>query len=141
MLTPTVELLTKVESIFRKDGRYKPEAYLFVLAGLHATVSRLPEPRHVTGRELAEGLRVHGLDQFGPLTAQVFEHWGIRSTEDFGRIVFTLVDAQLLRKTEEDSLRDFMGLYAFSDAFDPQPLYRLADDAQPPPPARPPPHA
>lgn len=127
MLTPTVDLLKKVAAVCRKERRYKPEAYLFVLAGLHATVSRLPEPRHVTGQELAEGLRVHGLDQFGPLTAQVFEHWGIHSTEDFGRIVFALVDAQLLRKTEEDSLKDFLGLYDFSDAFNPHPLFKLSD--------------
>ena len=131
MLTPTVELLTKVEGICRKERRYKPEAYLFVLAGLHATVSHLPEPRHVTGQELAEGLRIYGLDQFGPLTAQVFEHWGIRATDDFGRIVFSLVEAHLLRKTEEDSLADFEGLYDFADAFNPKPLYRLADEPEP----------
>ena len=128
MLNPTVELLRKIESICRREDRYRGEAYLFVLAGLHFTVGQLPEPRHITGQELSEGLRLYGLDQFGPLTAQVFEHWGIRSTEDFGRIVFTLVEAQLLRKTEEDSLQDFDGLYDFTEAFDPQPLYRLANE-------------
>ena len=127
MLNPTVELLKKIEGICRKDPRYKPEAYLFVLAGLHFTVSQLPESRHVTGQELLEGLRVYGLDQFGPLTQQVFEHWGIHSTEDFGHIVFTLVNAELLRKTEEDSLKDFKGAYDFPTAFDPQPLYKLSD--------------
>ncbi len=129
MLSPTLELLKKVESICRKDPRYKPEAYLFVLAGLHFTVGQLPEPRHITGQELAEGLRLYGLDQFGPLTAQVFEHWGIRRTEDFGTIVFILVENRLLRKTEEDTLKDFQEIYDFSAAFDPQPLYRLSDDA------------
>ena len=129
MLNPTTELLKKVGLICRKDSRYKPEAYLFLLAGLQFTVTQLPQPRHITGQELAEGLRLYGLDQFGPLTAQVFEHWGVRSTEDFGRIVFTLVDNKLLRKTEEDSLTDFQHLYDFETAFDPQPLYRLADES------------
>lgn len=128
MLTPTLELLEKVERICRKDRRYKPEAYLFVLAGLHATVSHLPEPRHVTGQELAEGLRIYGLDQFGPLVQQVFEHWGVHATEDFGRIVFALVEHHLLRKTEEDSLKDFQDLYDFSAAFNPQPLFKLSDE-------------
>ncbi len=128
MLSPTTELLKKIESICRKDSRYKPEAYLFVLAGLHFTVGQLPEPRHITGGELSEGLRLYGLDQFGPLTAQVFAHWGIRATDDFGRIVFTLVDAKLLRKTEEDSLEDFKKIYDFTDAFNPHPLYKLADE-------------
>ena len=129
MLTPTNELLRKLEAICRKDARYKPEAYLFVLAGLHFTLGQMPEPRHITGQELLQGLRVYGLDQFGPLTTQVFEHWGIHRTEDFGHIVFTLVENQLLRKTEEDSLDDFKEVYDFSRAFDPVPLYRLPDDA------------
>lgn len=128
MLNPTIELLKKVEAICRKDTRYKPEAYLFVLAGVHFTIRQLPEPRHITGQQLLEGLRVYGLDQFGPLTQQVFEHWGVRATEDFGHIVFTLVDIQLLRKTEEDSLKDFQEVYDFPSAFNPEPLYRLADE-------------
>lgn len=128
MLSPTTELLQKVQTICRRDKRYKPESYLFVLAGLHFTVSQLPEPRHITGQELSEGLKLYGLDQFGPLALQVFQHWGVQTTEDFGCIVFNLVEAQLLRKTEEDRLEDFQGIYDFSDAFDPQPLYRLADE-------------
>jgi uncharacterized repeat protein (TIGR04138 family) len=127
MLSPTTELVKKIEEICRKDGRYKPESYLFVLAGLHFTVSQLPEPRHVTGKELAEGLRIYGLDQFGPLTRQVFEHWGIHTTEDFGHIVFNLVNAKILLKTEDDKLEDFLDLYDFAEAFDPQPLFKLTD--------------
>ena len=113
----------------RRDDRFKPESYLFVLAALHFTVTQLPEPRHITGQELLEGLRLYGLEQFGPLALQVFQHWGVQTTEDFGSIVFNLVDAKLLRKTEEDTLADFKQVYDFTEAFDPQPLYRLADEA------------
>ena len=127
MLNPTAELVKKVGEICRNDPRYKPEAYLFVLAGLHDTVIHLPEPRHITGPELLEGLRVYGLDQFGPLAAQVFQHWGIGATEDFGHIVFALVGARLLRKTEEDTLEDFKEVYEFTQAFNPQPLFKLPD--------------
>ncbi len=127
MNNPTSELLAKIEAIYKKDPRYKPEAYLFVLAALHFTVSSLPEPRHVTGKELLEGIRVYGLDQFGPLTRQVFQHWGLEITEDFGHIVFSLVDAKLLGKTEEDSLADFQEVYDFIAAFDPHPLYKLVE--------------
>ncbi|MBI3318119.1 MAG: hypothetical protein HYZ90_03105 [Candidatus Omnitrophica bacterium] len=125
MVKETLELLRKVQAIFRKETRYKPEAYLFVLAALHFTTSNLPERRHITGQELLEGIRLYGLDQFGPLTRQVFEHWGVLSTEDFGQIVFSLVEAKLLGKTEEDSLADFGGVYDFSHAFDPQALFKL----------------
>jgi len=129
MLNPTGELLEKINAVTQKDRRYKPEGYLFVLAALHFTVSSLPERRHVTGKELLEGIRIYGLDQFGPLTRQVFEHWGVSTTEDFGHIVFSLVEAKLLGKTEEDSLADFLSVYDFSDAFDPEPLFKLSDEA------------
>lgn len=129
MLSPTNELLAKVESICRTDTRYKPEAYFFVLAGLHYTVSQLSEPRHITGQELLEGLRIYGLDQFGPLARQVFEHWGVSTTVDFGEIVFTLVKAELLRKTTEDSIEDFREGYDFTLAFDPHPLFKLSDES------------
>ena len=47
---------------------------------------------------------------------------------DFGHIVFSLVEVKLLGKTEEDSVADFKNVYDFSEAFDPQPLFKLADD-------------
>lgn len=126
MLNPTLEVLQKIQALVQRDSRYKPEAYLFALAALHFTVTQLPERRHVTGQELLEGIRIYGLDQFGPLTRQVFEHWGIHSTEDFGRIVFLLVEVKLLGKTEEDSIADFRDAYDFAEAFNPQPLFKLS---------------
>ena len=128
MVNPTRELLKSIDALCRRDRRYKPEAYLFVLASLHFTVSRLPEPRHITGQELSEGIRIYGLDQFGPLTTQVFEHWGIQATEDFGHIVFSLVETKLLGKTEDDSLEDFKEVYDFTSAFNPEPLYKLSEE-------------
>lgn len=129
MQNPTAEVLKKVEALYRRDRRYKAEAYTFVLAGLTFTVGQLSQPRHLSGQELLEGLRRFGLEQFGPLTAQVFEHWGVRTTEDFGHIVFNLVESHLLRKTEEDSLEDFKRGYDFNSAFDPQPLYKLVSES------------
>ena len=127
MENATTEMLKKVAAICDADPRYKPEAYLFVLAALHFTVVSLPQPRHITGKELLEGIRVYGLEQFGPLARQVFQYWGLEVTEDFGHIVFSLVDAKLLGKTEEDTIADFQEVYDFIAAFDPQPLFKLAD--------------
>lgn len=110
-------MLKKIEGILARESAYKFEAYSFVMAGLHVTVSGLAVPRHVTGRELCEGLRRYALEQFGPLARTVLEYWGIQNTADFGKIVFLLIDAQLLRKTEEDSLQDFDQIYDFSEAF------------------------
>ncbi len=111
------EGLDPVDRLAAADGRYRREAYLFVLAAVEFVVSRLPERRHVSGKELLDGIRELGLGRFGLMTKTVFEHWGVHRTEDFGEIVFRLVGAQLLSKTDEDSMRDFEGAYDFDEAF------------------------
>ena len=88
-----------------------------------------PAPRRITGRELLLGIRQYGLEQFGALARPVFGHWGVRTTEDFGRIVFGLVESRLLRKTEEDRLDNFRDVYLFEEAFGPAAVsYTLADE-------------
>jgi len=110
-------LLKKIEEILTREPSYKFEAYSCALAGLHFTVSRLPAARHVTGKELSEGLRDYALEQFGAMAKTVLEYWGIHSTKDFGKIVFLLIETGLLRKTEEDSIQDFENVYDFDEAF------------------------
>ena len=110
-------MLKKIEGILAQNPSYKFEAYSFVMAGLHYTVCKLLKPRHVSGRELCEGLKDYALEQFGPMARTVLEYWGIRSTEDFGQIVFLLIEAELLKKTEEDSIRDFDNIFDFNQAF------------------------
>lgn len=122
------DFLGALKEILQKDPRYKLEAYSFLMSALNYTVAKFPKPRHVTGRELLGGIREYGLDQFGPMTRTVLEHWGISSTEDFGNIVFNLVDVELLGKTEEDSIDDFKDIYDFNDAFDKNYHYNLDED-------------
>lgn len=112
------DFLATLEEIIEKDNRYKIQAYSFIMSALNYTVRKLDEPRHVTGKELLGGIKEYGMEQFGPMTKTVFEYWGITSTEDFGRIVFSLVDAGLLSKTERDSIDEFKDGYDFKKAFD-----------------------
>lgn len=110
--------LDKIEKVMEKNSRYKFEAYSFVMAALHHTVSKLDKQRHITGRELLEGIRDYALDQYGMMTRTVLNYWGIETTEDFGRIVFALVEVGVLRKQPEDSIEDFKNVYDFKQAFD-----------------------
>ena len=41
----------------------------------------------------------------------VFRIWGINQTADFGEIVFNLVQANLMSKTNEDQRADFENVY------------------------------
>ncbi|MBU9889808.1 MAG: hypothetical protein KTQ49_08085 [Candidatus Omnitrophica bacterium] len=118
--------LKKIEEILEKNPDFKFEAYTFVLAALHDTVTRLEKPRHISGQELAEGIRVYALEQFGPMARTVLNYWGIRRTLDFGKIVFSLIEVKLLSRQEEDKLQDFADLYDFAEAFDKG--YRIEDE-------------
>ena len=101
------EFVDAIDRIRAADPRFRREAYVFVLAGLEYVVSRLPEPRHITGRELLDGVAALAKQQFGMMAPAVFAEWGVPSSTDVGEIVFQLVEAQLLGKRPEDSLRDF----------------------------------
>lgn len=118
--------LKKIETVMAEHRQYKFEAYSFVMAGLHHTVSKLKKPRHVTGRELLEGIREYALDQFGPMARTVLNYWGIQKTQDFGQIVFALVEVGVLRKQPEDKIEDFKNGYDFKEAFDRG--YRIKDE-------------
>jgi uncharacterized repeat protein (TIGR04138 family) len=110
-----------LEKILAKDLRYHREAYLLVRAALdftQKTVSRKQRHGyHVTGQELLDGIRDFTLAQFGPMTITVLDEWGLTRCEDFGEIVFNMVEHGLLAKTDSDSRADFQGGYDFDDAF------------------------
>ena len=111
-----------LEIIHTKDVRYEKDAYLFVREALDFTQKNIGRDtrgrvRHVTGQELVEGLRDYALQQFGPMALTVFEQWGVHNCQDFGEIVFNMVDFGLLAKTENDNRMDFEGGYDFEEAF------------------------
>ena len=110
--------LEKIERVIQEHHQYKFEAYSFVMAALHHTVSKLKKPRHISGKELTEGIREYALEQFGPMARTVLDYWGIHGTLDFGKIVFALVEVGILRKQPEDKLEDFKDIYDFEKAFD-----------------------
>lgn len=108
--------------ILERDSRYAPEAYQFVSEALDYTVRLLKKTtsgpgRHVTAAELLEGIRQYALAQFGPMAITVFDHWGIHRCEDFGEIVFNMVEAGILGKTDEDKKEDFAHGYDFEKVF------------------------
>ena len=100
-----------------RGGQYHERAYLFLLATIEFLQTRLEVRRHVTGSELAWACRDFAQQQFGLLAPVVLGHWGINRTEDFGRIVYTLVEAGLLVTQPGDSESDFEGVYQFADVF------------------------
>jgi uncharacterized repeat protein (TIGR04138 family) len=105
--------------LVQRDGRYRSEAYHFIFEALDLTLqTRGGGRRHVSGEEILFGVRRLALESFGYLARSVLENWGVSSTSDFGEIVFNLISIDLLQKTADDRLEDFVGLYSFDEAFD-----------------------
>ena len=115
MKTPNTEEL--LDPILKSDPRYTEQAYFFVRDALDHTVRQLEKHRHINEQELLGGIREYALKEYGPVTKRVFSEWGINECIDFGHIVFNLVNAGLLGKTEGDSIDDFSDGYDFSEAF------------------------
>lgn len=107
-----------LDRLNERNPRYEGRAYLFVLSALQSVMEELHERRHISGRELAEGVRRLALERFGPMARTVLEHWGVHTTEDLGEIVFALVDCGVLTKQDEDRREDFEGVFDFEEAFE-----------------------
>lgn len=101
-----------------QNPRYSDAAYLFVLSALQHSIEELEEPRHISGQELAEGVRDLAIERFGPMARTVLEHWGIHATADIGSVVYALIDCHVLIKQESDSREDFQDVFNFDEAFD-----------------------
>jgi uncharacterized repeat protein (TIGR04138 family) len=116
----------KIEDLIRRDPRYPLEAYEFVFSALSHTqrmLGRRPaleqgqeEEHHVSGKQLLEGARDLALREFGLMARVVFAFWGVNRTDDFGEIVFNLISAGLMSKTERDDLSDFKDVYDLDEA-------------------------
>jgi uncharacterized repeat protein (TIGR04138 family) len=107
---------------------YAPSAFAFVQDGLEYTTGIFADKvfdeygmgeldRHVTGQQLCMGLRDYAINQFGLLAPVVLKHWGIHRTEDFGAIVFRMVDLEKLRTSPQDTEEDFRAIFQFDEAF------------------------
>ncbi len=103
--------------ILENDPRYDISAYIFVIEALEYARQKFNVEKHVTGKQLLEGIKELAIKRFGPMAKMVFEYWGVKKTIDFGNIVFNMLKENILTKTEEDSLQDFDEVYDFEEVF------------------------
>lgn len=90
----------------------------FTVEQIHAEVTDPEVSRHVSGQQLCEGLRQYALLQWGLLARTVLQRWSIFQTEDFGKIVFRLIETGEMAKTENDTLEDFRHVFDFAIGFE-----------------------
>lgn len=122
----------------RQDAERFPEAaFQFVREGLAYTVKTvhgITDPadeiiadarrgmaqrrtRHINGQQLSIGLRDFALKQYGSLAGTVMRKWGVKKTDDFGTIVYAMIDRKEMRASPDDHLDDFKNVFDFEEAF------------------------
>jgi uncharacterized repeat protein (TIGR04138 family) len=108
----------RFSEVAEHDARYRKDAFFFVRDGVHQAVTALsPSSRHVTAKELLDALRLLALERFGSSAREQLRSWGVTRCEDFGEIVFTLIEHGVFGKRPEDKKEDFSGGYDFETAF------------------------
>jgi len=128
--------LQAMRDLLEEDKRFKLEAYQFIRESLQfahehrelveladapgGTAPANPSPKHVTGQQLCEACRRYAIEQYGYLAKIVLASWGVRSTSDFGELVYNLIRIEQMRKSDTDRREDFDDVYSFDDAFEPQ---------------------
>ena len=123
-----------IVQLLQDDRRYKLDAYQFVRDGLAFAqeVLHLGERKptseessgegpqveqHLTGQQLCEAIRQYAISQYGLLAKTVLNSWGLRTTSDFGEVVYNLIRVGLMKKSKSDRREDFDDCYEFDRAF------------------------
>jgi uncharacterized repeat protein (TIGR04138 family) len=114
-----LEFAEAVDRLTSTDLRYTRDAYYFLRDALDHTVKhrkrQLGESGHVSGQQLCEGIRQYAVKQFGPMVPTVFAEWGITKTDDFGAMVWSLIEMDVFGKSPADRRDDFNGVYSFHE--------------------------
>ncbi len=118
----------KFVQLAREDARYACEAYEFVCDAVTYTQDQLGrgghtnpdepirEEHHVSGAELVKGACALAVREFGMMAPLVFRQWGLEKTDDFGELVFKLIEADKLSKSDRDEVQDFQNLFDLHQA-------------------------
>jgi len=117
----SIDFEGELNRIVEADSRYDREAYVFlrqaldfchkseIKAGKKTRVVEKSGENHISVAQLLDGIRQYALQEYGPMAMMVLNSWGVKSCEDFGEIVFKMVEHRLLSVTEQDA-RDLIFL-------------------------------
>jgi len=113
-----LKMKKNLEQIAREDSRFSLPAIRFVYEGLGYTAKKVTDkPKHVSGQTLCEGLRKLAIEKWGRLAILVLNTWGVKTTRDFGEIVYLMIKHKWMSAQPTDSIDDFNDVYDFKTIF------------------------
>ena len=114
-----------IKEIAKLDGRYSLRAFEFVQEGLGRTIKKHygdeienESPHHVTGKQLCFSLAELAAEKWGRMAKVVLNQLGIKSTNDFGNIVYIMVENKWMHARLEDTIEEFESVYDFEEVFE-----------------------
>ena len=99
-----------VEELCRKHPEYAQDAYYFLRSAIDFAAEQLDGKNNhpnLSAKDLYVGACAYALEEYGPLARKVLESWNICSAQDFGKVVYNLIEAGIFGKQKDDSPADF----------------------------------
>ena len=106
-----IPLQQKIAQIIEKDATYPEEAYEFVTNVIHFATKNNEKKedasRHIGAKKIIKASVDYALNEYGFFAQEVLLNFNIIKAIDIGNIVFNLIEVELLRQSDDDSLEDF----------------------------------
>lgn len=115
---------SELTALAAAHGQYPVEAYAFVGEALRHAAQSLGkqeaegDDRHITARQLAEGVLALAAQRYGLQAADVLRAWGLIKSEDIGTITYHLIECGIFGRQPSDDRRDFDNGPPFSVALE-----------------------
>ncbi|NQZ68171.1 MAG: hypothetical protein HRT89_08875 [Lentisphaeria bacterium] len=111
-----------IDRILQKNPLYTKDAYRFIYDGVNFAHTKIcqrenSKVRDVQAPELCSLLAEYIQGELGPMALHLLHEWGIYQTNDFGEIIFFMVEERLLSASADDNRSDFDNHFDFEDVF------------------------
>lgn len=133
-----------INQLIARHPEYAAEAYYFMRNAIDYAAEQLnksDQSPHLSAEELYLGACAYALDEYGPLARHLLASWNLRSSHDFGCIVYNLIEAGIFGRQNSDRQDEFEHLPPLCDILEspysimPIPPQTPEDEAEPAPPA------
>ena len=114
------DLFEMLSRLAERTGRPRA-AFLFVLEGLQFARTHVRHeaslPGHIDAVDLCWCLHDMAVHFYGERAREALRDWDLNETADLGELVYLLIDAGLMRASEQDRIEQFDNVFDFDEQF------------------------
>ncbi|UDQ98052.1 Minf_1886 family protein [Lentisphaerota bacterium WC36G] len=106
-----IPLQKKIAVILSKDSSYPKDAYQLITDVIHAASkeqhSSQKQSHHIGAKKIVQSVIDYAIKEYGFFASEVLVKLNLINAIDVGKVVFNLIEVELLHQSEDDSLSDF----------------------------------